>query len=305
VDFGSYDVVQAHVSVVAPFTSPVTAVCARSGVPTLVTVHSLWNGTGPLPAAAAALSGIRSAPVMWTAVSHLAAETLRTKLPSGTPVRVLPNAVDVAPRRRTPTVRADGTVRLVSTMRIARRKRPLPLLRMFESLGASVDVPVELSIIGDGPGRPRLERRLRRSTLASSVEVTGRIEARGVVEALADADIYVAPAVLESFGLAALEARCVGLPVVGHARSGMTDFVTHGVEGLLCSDDVDMVERLRELVVDHDLRHGIAEHNRLSTSEMTWENTMADHDAAYAAVRRSPRARRGRGLAPLEGAMTP
>ena len=28
-------------------------------------------------------------------------------------------------------------------------------------------------------------------------------------------DVYVAPAILESFGLAALEARCVGLPVVG------------------------------------------------------------------------------------------
>ena len=34
------------------------------------------------------------------------------------------------------------------------------------------------------------------------------------------ADVYVAPAVLESFGLAALEARCVGLPVVGVSAAG-------------------------------------------------------------------------------------
>ena len=40
---------------------------------------------------------------------------------------------------------------------------------------------------------------------------------------------------LESFGLAALEARCVGLPVVGRADSGLTDFVADGVEGLLAA----------------------------------------------------------------------
>jgi glycosyltransferase involved in cell wall biosynthesis len=305
VDFASYDVVHAHVSVVAPFTSPVTALCARSGVPTVVTVHSLWNGTGPVPATAAALTGLRTAPVLWTAVSRLAAQDLRDRLPPGSAVRILPNAVDVPARKRTPTVRPDGTVRLISTMRIARRKRPLPLLRMYEALTDSVDVPLQLSIIGDGPVRPRLERRLRRTSVATEVRLTGRIDAPGVAEALAGADIYVAPAVLESFGLAALEARCVGLPVVGHARSGMTDFVHHGVEGLLCADDDDMVERLRDLVVDHDLRHRIAEHNRLCASGMTWANTMADHDAAYAVVRASAPARRRAPQAPLDRAMTP
>jgi len=302
--FESFDVVQAHLSVVAPFSSPVTAWCARSGVPTVVTVHSLWSGMGPVPGAAAALSGLRGAPVLWSAVSRLAADELSRRLRADTPVRVLPNAVDVAARGHSPGEREDGSVRLVSTMRIARRKRPLQLLRMFGALRASVDAPVQLSIVGDGPLRPRFERHVHRDGLAGSVTVSGRTEPRGVVDALTDADIYVAPALLESFGLAALEARCVGLPVVGQARSGLRDFVTDGVEGMLCADDADMVERLRALVLDHDLRRRISEHNRLTPSGMTWENALARHDLAYAAARSGPSAR-GRTPVGPEGEVVP
>jgi glycosyltransferase involved in cell wall biosynthesis len=189
----------------------------------------------------------------------------------------------------------DGPVRLVSTMRIARRKRPLQLLRMFAALRGVVDTPVQLRIIGDGPLRPAFERHLHRAGLEDWVVVGGRTDPAGVVEALAESDVYVAPAILESFGLAALEARCVGLPVVGQARSGMPDFVTHGVEGLLCHGDADMVLRLRDLVVDEDLRQRISEHNRTTPSPMTWQNTLARHDAAYEGARATtPAGRRTR-----------
>ncbi len=292
-DMGGFDVVHAHLSVMATFSSPLAGRAARRGIPTMVTVHSLWNGMGPIPATAASLAGLRSAPVMWTAVSRTAADQLQRRLPRGTRVRVLPNAVDVAPRLRTPAARSDRPVRLVSTMRVARRKRPLQLLRMFEALSRSVDVPPELTIVGDGPLRPRLERHLRRTGLEDAATITGRVDPEEVVEILAESDVYVAPAVLESFGLAALEARCVGLPVVGHAASGMTEFVRNGVEGMLCSSDTEMVQRLRELVLDPDLRHEISEHNRTVTSPLTWASALDQHDAAYALVSPAPR----RGLA--------
>ena len=134
------DVVHAHVSVVAPFTAPLAAAAARRGVPTVVTVHSLWNGFGPLPTWAAAVAGLRGAPVTWTAVSRVAAGHLAPRLPAGTPVHLLPNAVDAAPRARTRCV--DGSVRIVSTMRLAGRKRPLELLHVFDRLQASAGVPV-------------------------------------------------------------------------------------------------------------------------------------------------------------------
>ncbi len=282
IDLTSYDVVHAHISVVAPFTSPLAASAARRGVPTLVTVHSLWRGLGPVPALAAMLAGLRTAPVLWTAVSRLAATELAARLPAGTDVGVLANAVDVNARGRTHERAADGSVRLVTTMRIARRKRPLPLLDMFAALVRSVDVPVHLTIVGDGPLRPRVERQISWAGLGRHVDLTGRVSPDRVARLLADADVYVAPAILESFGLAALEARCVGLPVVGRSDSGMTDFVRSGVEGLLASSDAGLVEHLRRLVIDDALRQTISQHNRTVPTTLTWGSALQAHDTAYA-----------------------
>ncbi len=163
---------------------------------------------------------------------------------------------------------------------------------MFEALRSSTGVGVELTVVGDGPQRPGLESRIRRAGLCEAVTVTGRLSPEDVLRTLAGADVYVAPAVLESFGLAALEARCVGLPVVGHAASGVTEFVRDGVEGRLCTSDAEMVIRLRELVEDGDLRRRISEHNRSTPSALTWANALqandAAHRAALAVVRSSP-----------------
>jgi len=102
---------------------------------------------------------------------------------------------------------------------------------------------------------------------------------------------------LESFGIAALEARCVGLPVVGLASTGMSEFVRHGVEGFLCRDDVDMVMRLGEMCEDDALRLRMSEHNRTTPSAMTWQQALLSHDAVYDEVLagRSP-ARRPAGV---------
>jgi glycosyltransferase involved in cell wall biosynthesis len=287
VDFATFDVAHAHVSVVAPFSAPLAGVAARSGVPTVVTVHSMWNGLGPLPAMAASVAGLRSAPVAWTAVSRVAAEQLAPQLPQGTQVSVVPNAVDTRSRARTPRQRHDHSVQLVSTMRLARRKRPLQLVRMFASLQGQVDLPLGLTVVGDGPLLRPLERLLARAGLETAVTLAGRVEPAQVVELLGAADVYVAPSIRESFGLAALEARCVGLPVVGHAASGLTDFIEHGVEGFLCRSDADMVAALRLLALDDAMRRRISEHNRTVDTDMTWTNSLSRHDQVYAEATRS------------------
>ena len=282
-DLGRFDVVHAHVSVVAPFTAPVVGVFARRGAATVVTVHSLWSGMGPFPMLAAAVAGLRSAPVVWTAVSRVAAYDVSRRVPRPASVHVIANAVDAPPRPETPA--PDGTVRLVSTMRIAGRKRPLELLRIFDDLRRDAEVPVSLTLVGDGPLRSRVERLARRLGMADQVQVTGHVEPARVLELLARSDLYVAPAVLESFGLAALEARGVGLPVVGRTGTGLSDFIRDGVEGILCADDDDMVAALGVLVHDADLRRHVSEHNRTVPHELTWSRSLRRHDSVYALAR--------------------
>jgi glycosyltransferase involved in cell wall biosynthesis len=289
-DVSHVDVVHAHLSVVAPFSAPVVARLARRGVPTVVTVHSLWDGLGPAPALAAGLAGLRRAPVLWTAVSRTAASQVSRRLPGHPFVHVLRNAVDVAPRAWTRPVGAP--VRLVSTLRLSARKRPLELLAVFDEVRRRSEVPVTLTVVGDGPLRPKLEQLVRRRRLGPCVRLLGMVEPAGVLAALAASDVYVAPAVLESFGLAALEARSVGLPVVGRADTGLVEFVRHGVEGLLCRDDAELASAIVDLVGVPGLRHRISEHNRTVPSGLTWARALDAHAEVYARARATSPVRR-------------
>jgi glycosyltransferase involved in cell wall biosynthesis len=97
----------------------------------------------------------------------------------------------------------------------------------------------------------------------------------------AAADIYVAPAPLESFGIAALEARTVGLPVVGRWRSGVQEFVKDGVNGYLAADDEAMAGCLARLVLDDELRGSMTAYNRSTPPEQSWSRTLDGAEAEY------------------------
>jgi hypothetical protein len=96
---------------------------------------------------------------------------------------------------------------------------------------------------------------------------------------------YVAPAVLESFGLAALEARGVGLPVVGRLGTGLADFIEDGLDGLLCAGDTEMVAALVSLVNDEALRGRMSERNRTVEHVMSWTRSLDTHERIYSLAR--------------------
>ena len=106
----------------------------------------------------------------------------------------------------------------------------------------------------------------------------------GVQRVLTGADAYVAPARLESFGLAALEARCAGVPVVAMAASGVTEFVRHDVEGLLAADDADAARLLHVLATDPERRERIRRHNVDTDPQVTWPQVLAETLRQYAAA---------------------
>lgn len=278
----SYDVVHVHVSMFSPYGIGVARAAARAGVPTLVTVHSMWRGAGGI-LRLATLAGVHRWPVAWSAVSDVAATTFGRSL-GGVDVAVLPNAVDVAawrPSPNRPTGGGDG-VTIVSVMRLMPRKRPLPLLRIFEQVRRVTGRDdVRLVVVGDGPLRSRLERRVQRRGLAGHVRITGRLTPAQVRDELAAASVYVAPTPMESFGLAALEARCVGLPVVASRRSGVAEFVRDRVDGLLVEGDAQLTAALADLVCDEALRERLAAHNRAVTPPFDWSDVLDRTSALY------------------------
>jgi glycosyltransferase involved in cell wall biosynthesis len=225
-----------------------------------------------------------TAPLAFTAVSDLAAEPVRRILGPDQPVTVLPNGVDVAAWRVSPVPHDPHEVRLVSAMRLARRKRPIPLLRMVSALRDRVPegTALRLTILGAGPLRRAIRAVARRHGMAGWVELPGRLDHEQMLDEYRRSDIYVAPARMESFGIAAIEARTAGLPVVALAESGIREFVRDGVEGLLAADDSEMVEAMHRLVTDLVVRQRIADHNRRTPPVQDWPYVQRRAEEEYA-----------------------
>jgi alpha-1,6-mannosyltransferase len=116
---------------------------------------------------------------------------------------------------------AEGQVLLVHCGRLSAEKKPERSLITLATLRAS-GLPVRLVVAGDGPLRPRLERRAAHAGLP--VTFAGFLPGRADLAALlASADVALAPGPAETFGLAALEALACGTPVVVSAESALPE----------------------------------------------------------------------------------
>jgi glycosyltransferase involved in cell wall biosynthesis len=288
---GRYDVVHIHVGVLSPLSFAAVAAAAGAGCPVVVTLHSLLSPYGPAFRALDAVTGWSDWPVQWTAVSDVAAGAIRALVGPHRPVLVLPNGIDAARWRIERSPRDPGRVVVAGVMRLAARKRPLPLLRMLRRARAQLPSTVDLRavVVGEGRQRPVLERYLRRHRMTGWVELPGRLPRAEIRRLFERTDLFVAPAVLESFGIAALEARCAGLPVLARSGCGIGTFVRHERDGLLAADDEQMTRDLVRLAADPRERERLAAASRLSPPDLGWTSVLQRTTDAYAAAERLAR----------------
>lgn len=283
VDEGRYDVVHAHLSVVSPFSSLIARYAAKRGIPVVNTVHSMWHGREGWVRLVQTLTGWKRTPMHWTAVSRVAASDMRAVLGYQVPIDVVPNAVDVAWWRPTGPGRPQREITLVSVMRMAARKRPLELLETLEEVRrqVSADIRLKAVLVGDGPLMKRLRHDVADRGMGDWVTLSGRVTREDIRELYRTAEVYIAPAYQESFGIAALEARAAGLAVVAMMSGGVGEFVEQGVEGVLCHNDAEMVDALRDLATDDALRSRIVGYNRRVPPKQDWPNTLFEFGQTY------------------------
>lgn len=289
---GDYDLVHVHAGVGSPFAAAGVRVALDLGLPVTVTVHCL-PASFRLPSVLVPWTTPAIARrIALTAVSQAAAAPLRKQ--TGVAVTVVPNGLDphewaVQPAGTTPAAapRTSGrspVVHAVATMRLSVRKRPLPLLAAVLAAQQQLtpDVTLRLSVFGDGKLAPRMRRFLSRHGMQDSVTLAGRVDRDQLKEVYRKADLFIAPAFLESFGIAALEARCSGLPVVAMRGTGITEFVADRTEGLLVDGDAGMTAALVELARDDTLRASIARNNRTTVPPTAWPAVLERVNEEYA-----------------------
>lgn len=275
------DVVHVHVGVGTPLAFWAARSCVRRGMPTALTNHSLWSGWGQLFRALDAAGGWSRGGLAWSAVSEAAARPMRAILPDHCPVSVVSNGIDESFWSVDADSRDDDEIVLLAVMRLAARKRSLPMLRMVRELRERVPATTGLTllVVGDGPQRPNMERYVRRHDMGDYVQLRGRHDRTQIRDLYRRADAFLAPADLESFGIAALEARCAGVPVVAKAGTGIAEFVEDGRHGLIADSDAAMVDALERICVDGDLRTSMRGPG--GTEHTSWPEVLAATEQLY------------------------
>ena len=278
------DAVHIHLGSVSPFGWSAVSQALRCDLPTVVTVHSMWG------AASRGMYRCLDRVIDWsrgpivTAVSTASADLIMKTAP-GLPVVVVPNGIALQAWRQAPRPdRAEDEVRIVAVGRLSSRKQPIVLLKALHAARRRIDARLKIraTVAGDGPALPLMRAYIHCHSMADWVHLAGRLDRDGVRSVLGTADIFVNPAVLESFGIATLEARAAGIPVIARADNGVSEFVHHAEEGLLCASTDELVDALVRLVEDTEARQRIRDHNRTTDPVgCTWPAVVSEFARCY------------------------
>jgi L-malate glycosyltransferase len=151
------------------------------------------------------------------------------------PIEVIPNFVncELYCRMPDPQLRAEwapnGESILMHLSNFRPVKRILDAVETFALVREKM--PAKLVMIGDGPDRAAAEELARTRKIQNDVLFLG--QQNEVMRKLSQADLFLLPSEIESFGLAALEAMACEVPVIATNVGGLPEVVESGVDGYL------------------------------------------------------------------------
>lgn len=145
----------------------------------------------------------------------------------------------------------NGEKLLIHISNFRKVKRVEDVLHIFDKVRKKV--PVKLILVGDGPERPAIEALCRQLNTCNDIINLGKIS--DPKEVLSIGDLFILPSETESFGLAALEAMAMRVPVISTNSGGLPEVNINGKTGFLSGvGNVDeMADNAIKLLSDEKL----------------------------------------------------
>lgn len=176
-----------------------------------------------------------------TAVSESLKQDTYKHFKTNREIEVIPNFVNVTPDDPELTAKlrekyhCETEPMLCHISNFRKVKRVEDVIYVFEKVNKKK--PSRLVLVGDGPERSKLEELCRKLKLCDRVRFVGKV--RDTQHVLGISDLFILPSETESFGLAALEAMAMGVPVISSNTGGLPEVNVQGVTGFL-SDVADV-----------------------------------------------------------------
>lgn len=198
-------------------------------------------------------------------------------------VRVIHVGIDPAVYRRLPPP-SDGLPQILCVASLRPYKGHMVLLeacRLLQEKGGAF----RCELVGEGPLRPELERRIAELGLRDMVKLAGALPQNQVARRLGRSSVFVLPSVvapdgqMEGIPVALMEAMAAGRPVVASDLSGIPELVQDGVSGLLVrpGDAAGIAAALKRLIDDPGLGRALGERGREKVErEFRLDGTVAE-----------------------------
>lgn len=199
-------------------------------------------------------------------------------------IDVIPNGIDTE-QFSPPAVRSGSEpVRLITVARLLERKG---IHTILQACAKPSRLPVQLQIVGTGPYDSTLRQMVDDLDLSDRVQFLGFVPNEDLPKYYRDADIFVLPSAIESFGLVFAEAMACGLPIAASNVGGIPETVRDGVDGLLCppNDPMALRENIITLMSDFETREEISQTQRERVlRHYPWEHIAERYAELYRAV---------------------
>ncbi len=159
-------------------------------------------------------------------------------------IKVIPNFIDIDKYKamynaRDKNVIAQGDEKIIVHVSNFRPlKRIIDVIKIFEKINSKINS--KLIMVGDGPEKKKAKDYLRKNNLKNRVIFVGKTNE--VDKILCSSDLFLLPSEKESFGLAALEAMALRVPVVSSNTGGLPELNINGNSGY--TSDIGDIESM-------------------------------------------------------------
>ena len=173
-------------------------------------------------------------------------------------IKVIPNFIDIDKYARKHNLcqgnmlAQDDEKIIVHVSNFRPLKRIIDVLKIFEKINQKINS--KLIMVGDGPDKKKAKEFLRKNNLKNKVIFLGKTSE--VDEILCSSDLFLLPSEKESFGLAALEAMALKVPVISTNTGGLKDLNINGNSGYTSDiGDIDsMAKNAIKILSDDSLK---------------------------------------------------
>lgn len=203
-------------------------------------------------------------------------------------IEVIPNFIDFSRFKKTDkdhfkkAIAPNGEKILTHVSNFRKVKRVEDVVKMFDLVRKKI--PSKLFLVGDGPERMGTEILCRNLGICDDVRFLGKQDA--VEELLAVSDLFILPSETESFGLAALEAMAVEVPVISSNAGGIPEINIQGKTGFMSNvgDFEDMAKNAIYILEDETRLKEFKANALAHAKTFDIKNILPQYEAYYTKV---------------------